>query len=116
MTGTLNTLAALASPITLLKRSCRSMDVTPKVICGWWSIKITVQFCGVSRLWMRLVGAGVSAIAHSFEWSVDVSGPGWSCQDFGNCGALGRRGAIPNKREEEVSPKGEAAPKENRCL
>ena len=66
-TGTLNTLAALASPITLLNRSCRSMDMTPKVICGWWSMKMTVQFCGVSRLWMRFGGASTSAIGHSFE-------------------------------------------------
>src|SRR3954453_11721879 len=62
MTGTWKILAALASPITLLKRSWRSIDMTPKVIWGWWSMKMTVQFCGVSRLWIRFVGAGASAM------------------------------------------------------
>src|SRR5438105_10173600 len=63
MTGTLKILAALARPITLLKSSCRSMDMTPKVICGWWSMKMTVQFCGVSRLWTRFAGTDVSAMS-----------------------------------------------------
>src|SRR3954465_11128123 len=62
MTGTLKIFAALASPITLLKRSWRSIDMTPKVIWGWWSMKMTVQFCGVSRLWIRFEGAGASAM------------------------------------------------------
>src|SRR4051812_7872341 len=62
MTGTWKILAALASPITLLKRSWRSIDMTPKVIWGWWSMKMTVQFCGVSRLWIRLVGVDASAM------------------------------------------------------
>src|SRR5207248_270093 len=62
MTGTLKMLAALARPITLLKSNCRSMDMTPKVICGWWSMKMTVQFCGVSRPWTRFAGAGVFAM------------------------------------------------------
>src|SRR5256885_10128212 len=66
MTGSLKIFAALASPITLLKSNCRSMDMTPKVICGWWSMKMTVQFCGVSRPWTRFAGVGESAIAVSF--------------------------------------------------
>src|SRR5947209_3940610 len=82
MTGTLKSLAALASPMTLLKRSCRSIDITPKVICGWWSMKMTAQFCGVSRLWMRFGGAAVSAIGHSFEESVDVSSPGRCSREY----------------------------------
>ena len=44
MVGTLNTLADLARIITLFRSVCRSMFTTPKVICGWWSMKITVQF------------------------------------------------------------------------
>src|SRR3954452_20740079 len=74
MTGTLKILAALASPITLLKSNCRSMDMTPKVICGWWSMKMTVQFCGVSRLWTRFAGAGVSAmrVPPSLQRGVDA--------------------------------------------
>src|SRR3954470_19202915 len=62
MTGTWKILAAFASPITLLKRSWRSIDMTPKVIWGWWSMKMTVQFCGVSRLWIRFVVVGASAM------------------------------------------------------
>src|SRR3954463_6349770 len=62
MTGTLKIFAALASPITLLKRSWRSIDMTPKVIWGWWSMKMTVQFCGVSRLWIRLGVVDASAM------------------------------------------------------
>src|SRR3954464_33592 len=59
MTGTLKIFADLARPMTLLKRSCRSIDATPKVICGWWSMKMTVQFSGVSRLWIRSL-AGIT--------------------------------------------------------
>src|SRR4051794_20657525 len=59
MTGTLKIFAALARPMTLLKRSCRSIDATPKVICGWWSMKMTVQFAGVSRLWIWLLSGMV---------------------------------------------------------
>src|SRR3954469_21887369 len=64
MTGTLKIFAALARPITLLKRSWRSIDMTPKVICGWWSMKMTVQFSGVSRLWIWLL-AGIALSFHS---------------------------------------------------
>src|SRR3954470_3356773 len=63
MTGTLKILAALARPMTLLNRSCRSIDATPKVIWGWWSMKMTVQFSGVSRLWIR----SLAGMAPSFR-------------------------------------------------
>ena len=48
----IKTLAAFANPIVLLISSWRSMEATPKVICGCWSIKMTVEFSGVSKLWM----------------------------------------------------------------
>ena len=46
--GTLKIFAALASRRTLLKRVCRSMLATPKVIWGWKSMKITAEFWGLS--------------------------------------------------------------------
>src|SRR4051812_15052544 len=50
MVGTSKIFAALARTRTLFTSVWRSMLVTPKVICGWWSMKMTVQFSGVSRL------------------------------------------------------------------
>ncbi|SOZ09392.1 protein of unknown function [Cupriavidus taiwanensis] len=45
--GTSNTLAALASPITLFFMVWRSIDWTPKAICGWWSMMISWLLRGV---------------------------------------------------------------------
>src|SRR3954469_15103140 len=45
--GILNTFAALARATTLFFSVWRSMDCTPNAICGWWSIKMTCEFCGV---------------------------------------------------------------------
>src|SRR6266581_1311240 len=47
MVGTLNTFAALARATTLFFSVWRSMDCTPNAICGWWSIKMICEFCGV---------------------------------------------------------------------
>src|SRR5260221_1780503 len=43
----LNTFAALASATTLFFRACRSIDCTPKAICGCWSMKRSWLFSGV---------------------------------------------------------------------
>src|SRR5262249_41162381 len=45
--GILNTFAALARATTLFFSVWRSIDWTPNAICGWWSIKIICEFCGV---------------------------------------------------------------------
>src|ERR1700758_4107113 len=45
--GMSNTFAALASPTTLFFRTWRSIDCTPKAICGCWSMKMTCEFWGV---------------------------------------------------------------------
>ena len=42
-----NTFAALARPTTLFFSVWRSIDWTPNAICGWWSMKMTCEFCGV---------------------------------------------------------------------
>ena len=39
--GTLKILAALASPMTLFFIAWRSIDCTPKAICGWWSMMMS---------------------------------------------------------------------------
>ncbi|WP_364147391.1 hypothetical protein, partial [Paenibacillus sp. LPE1-1-1.1] len=48
--GTLKALAALASPVTLLRNTWISIDDVPNAICGWWSIMSKVWFVGVSNL------------------------------------------------------------------
>src|SRR5258705_390558 len=45
--GILNTFAALARPTTLFFSVWRSIDWTPNAICGWWSMKMICEFCGV---------------------------------------------------------------------
>ncbi|MNK99909.1 hypothetical protein D3C87_1203260 [compost metagenome] len=45
--GTLKILAALARPTTLFFSAWRSIDWTPKAICGWWSMMMSWLFCGV---------------------------------------------------------------------
>src|SRR5882757_10804808 len=45
--GILNTFAALARATTLFFSVWRSMDCTPNAICGWWSMKMSCEFCGV---------------------------------------------------------------------
>src|SRR5882724_3247268 len=45
--GILNTFAALARATTLFFSIWRSIDCTPNAICGWWSIKMICEFCGV---------------------------------------------------------------------
>src|ERR1700732_1788736 len=45
--GILNTFAALASATTLFFSVWRSIDWTPNAICGWWSMKMICEFCGV---------------------------------------------------------------------
>src|SRR5262245_22710008 len=53
--GILNTLAALASATTLFFSIWRSMDCTPNAICGWWSMKMICEFCGVRTSSFALV-------------------------------------------------------------
>ena len=45
--GMLNARAALARPTTLFFSVWRSIDCTPKAICGCWSMKMIWLFCGV---------------------------------------------------------------------
>src|SRR5215471_848904 len=94
MTGTLKIFAALARPMTLLNRSCRSIDATPKVICGWWSMKMTVQFSGVSRLWIGLLAGMEISIGNGVVESTETpghAGVGTTCQARRAGRALGRR-------------------------
>jgi len=45
--GMLKARAALARPTTLFFSTWRSIDCTPKAICGCWSMKISWQLSGV---------------------------------------------------------------------
>src|SRR6266702_583513 len=45
--GILNSFAALARATAFFFSVWRSIDWTPNAICGWWSIKMTCEFCGV---------------------------------------------------------------------
>ncbi|MCY1186939.1 hypothetical protein D9M73_278580 [compost metagenome] len=60
--GILKILAALARPTVLFFRAWRSIDCTPKAICGWWSRKMIWLFCGVRTsslgFVMRISGRG----------------------------------------------------------
>src|SRR5258708_7955904 len=47
MVGILNSFAALARATTLFFSVWRSIDCTPNAICGWWSMKMSCEFCGV---------------------------------------------------------------------
>ena len=48
MVGTPKARAALASATALFFSVWRSIDCTPKAICGWWSMRISWQASGVS--------------------------------------------------------------------
>ena len=75
------------------------MDATPKVIWGWWSMKMTVQFSGVSRLWIRsLAGMVVSScngVLESMEtqdervWGQPARGAGRVVVVTVSCGRAG---------------------------
>src|ERR1700732_4342165 len=45
--GTLHTFAALARATVWFFSIWRSIDCTPNAICGWWSMKMICEFCGV---------------------------------------------------------------------
>src|SRR5260370_42359926 len=63
--GTPKSLAAFENPTTLLISVCLSMLVTPKSICGWWSIRVTTQLSGVSNPFsLRLAMPLFEAIVH----------------------------------------------------
>src|SRR3954468_18057742 len=59
MVGILNTFAALARATTLFFSVWRSIDCTPNAICGWWSMKMTCEFCGVRTSSFGLVMGGL---------------------------------------------------------
>src|SRR4051794_8196362 len=101
--GTLNTFAALARATTLFFSVWRSIDCTPNAICGWWSMKMSCEFCGVRTSSFGLVmGVPLRLMALDLgllsRWNVlkallDIS-PRWGtrCVDFGGAaGARGRR-------------------------
>src|SRR5712672_1121289 len=101
--GILNTFAALARATVLFFSVWRSMDCTPNAICGWWSMKMTCEFCGVRtssfglgmgdplRL-MALDSGLLSRPKCAMKGLLDIS-PRWGtlCVDFG--GAVGRAAA-----------------------
>jgi hypothetical protein len=65
--GTPKSLAAFENPTTLLISVCLSMLVTPKSICGWWSIRVMTQLSGVSNPFsLRLERPWVDAITTPF--------------------------------------------------
>src|SRR5258707_10888026 len=110
--GILNTFAALARATTLFFSVWRSMDWTPNAICGWWSMKMTCEFCGVRTSSFGLAMGDLLTLVASTRAAValkcaskallDIS-PRWGtrCVDFG--GATGAQrpanGGIPTSQQ-----------------
>src|SRR5712672_2240383 len=106
--GILNTFAALARATVLFFSVWRSMDCTPNAICGWWSMKMTCEFCGIRtssfglgmgdplRL-MALDSGLLSRPKCAMKGLLDIS-PRWGtrCVDFG--GAVGAQRPAKHER------------------
>ncbi len=71
--GTSKILAALARPTTLFFMVWRSIDCTPKAICGWWSMMISwllrgVRTCSLALLAFDMVVSPVKKYSISLRF------------------------------------------------